>query len=118
LSKEEDLQRKQIKIFLVSLSRLISRVLLQSNSYLKVENEIGQNYNECVTTSILMTYRGFAFNSIQYQKLLNFLLPELTNSEKAAWKVAGEPFNLHNCRATRQVIFKVIFIVYFIKGFG
>lgn len=69
-------------------------------------NELGHSFNKSVLTSISMTYRGFAFDHVQYQKLINFILREIVVVERKAWQIAGEPFNLHNCKATRQVIYK------------
>lgn len=88
---------------MTALTRLVDDTLLKPNINLKALDEIGQHFNQCVLTSIAMAYRGFAFDRVQYQKLIDYILREITMAEKSAWQLAGEPFNLHNCRATRQV---------------
>ena len=86
------------------MARLINSVLLKPNVNLKPFNEFGQHFNDSVITSIVMSYRGFAFDHEKYQQLVNYIMSQIVLIEKAAWKMAGESFNLHNCKATRQVI--------------
>ncbi|KAI6176198.1 POLAc domain-containing protein [Aphelenchoides bicaudatus] len=101
LTKEEHANQ------LIAMCRLIKRVLLNQNSSLKPFDEFAQHYNDSVLTSTLMSQRGFTFDHLQYQKLIKYTMKEIVVAEKSVWQLAGEQFNLHNCRATRQVLDKL-----------
>lgn len=88
---------------MVGYLKLVEGSLLNSDADLEPLNEFGRHLNSSVLTSVFMSYRGFTFNQVQYQKLTTYIMQEIPVAEKSAWRIAGEKFNLYNGRSTRQV---------------
>ncbi|KAI6192817.1 DNA polymerase I [Aphelenchoides fujianensis] len=61
-------------------------------------------FNESVVASTYMMFRGFAFSREQMKRLCAYVDKEVRVSEKAAFAIAGQPFNVHNSKATRKIL--------------